>query len=131
MTDPAAYLDALGTRREEVARLHELIRAALPELEVEAGATGLGYGPYRYRYASGREGESFRVSVASRKGGISLYVQSAIDGEYLAPRYAGRLSKASIGKSCLKFKRLDDLDPDALTELLHEAGRHPPMDAIP
>jgi hypothetical protein len=30
-----------------------------------------------------------------------------------------------VGKSCIRFKRLDDLDQDALRSLLEEAGRLP------
>jgi hypothetical protein len=62
----------------------------------------LGYGRYHYRYASGREGDAARISVASRKGGISLYV-NAVDGErYLAESYRDRLPRADIGKSCVR-----------------------------
>jgi hypothetical protein len=44
-----------------------------------------GYGPFHYRYASGREGDAHRIAVAARKTGISLYVLALTDGgEYLA-----------------------------------------------
>lgn len=127
MSDDAvrAYLDALEPpRRDEVAELHELIRATLPDLEPAVASGMIGYGRYRYRYASGREGESSLVALASRKQGISLYVQCVVDeGQYLAGTYADRLPKASIGKSCVRFKRLADVDRDALRDLLAEAGR--------
>jgi hypothetical protein len=64
------------------------------------------------------------VSVASRKTGISLYVLALTeDGEYLAESRADRFPKAKVGKSCVRFKRLDDLDEAALRELLADAGR--------
>jgi hypothetical protein len=71
------------------------------------------------------------VSVASRKTGISLYVLALTeDGEYLAESRADRFPKAKVGKSCVRFKRLDDLDEAALRDVLAEAGRLPPPGAV-
>jgi hypothetical protein len=39
----------------------------------------------------------------------------------LADTYSDRLPKASIGKSCIRFRRLGDVDQDALASLLREA----------
>lgn len=118
-----AYIEELAEpRRSEVRRLHELIRQTVPQLEPTMDFKMLGYGKYRYRYATGREGEWMLVGVASNKQSISLYVTSADEAGYLAERYAPRLGKVSCGKSCIRFKRLDDLDLDALRELLREAA---------
>jgi hypothetical protein len=112
---------------DDLERLDALIRETLPELE----ADGLNYGPFHYRYASGREGDAYRVSVAQRKAGISLYVLALTeDGEYLAESRADRFPNASVGKSCIRFKRLDDLDEGALRDLLREAGRGPAPGAV-
>jgi len=80
----------------------------------------LGYGPFHYRYASGREGDTAKVSLASRRQHISLYVSCTVgDGERsLAEEYREQLPGADIGKSCIRFKRPADLDPDVLRELL-------------
>ena len=63
------------------------------------------------------------VALSSRKQYISLYVLCADEHGYLAERYAERLPKASIGKSCVRFKRTSDIDLDVLRDLLAEAGR--------
>ena len=84
---------------------------------------GVGYGPYRYRYPTGREGEASLIGLSSRKAYISLYVLCSEDGAYLTERYVDRLPKANIGKSCVRFKRTSDIDLDVLRELLVEAGR--------
>lgn len=47
------------------------------------------------------------------------------DGEYLVESRADRFPKASVGKSCVRFKRLDDLDEGVLRDPLAEAGRGP------
>jgi hypothetical protein len=61
--------------------------------------------------------------VASNKNYISLYLTAAApDGGYLAERYQEQLPKASIGKSCIRFKRLGDVDQDVLERLLRRVA---------
>jgi hypothetical protein len=121
---PRQYIDQLEEpRRTDVARLHRLIRKTVPELKpfIEAGM--LAYGPFRYKYPSGREGDWFRVGVASNKNYISLYACAADARGYVAERYKKKLPRASIGKSCVRFKKLADLDEETLQSLLRETAK--------
>jgi len=121
VTTPDQYLARLEEpRRTEVARLDAVIRETLPGLERCIVSGMLAYGPVHYRYASGREGDSARVSVASNVGAISLYALAADDRGWLAERYRARLPRAKIGKACVRFKRLEDLDLEALRALLRD-----------
>ena len=121
---PDGYIDGLeAPRRDDVRRLDELIRESMPGRERTLANGMLAYGPYRYRYATGREGDTSLVALASQKRYISLYVMCSADGQYLAERYAPRLPKASVGKSCIRFKRADDVDLGVLREMLTEADR--------
>ena len=127
---PEEYIAALDQpRRGEIERLDALIRETLPGLERVISSRMLGYGPYHYRYASGREGDAALVGLASGKASIALHVLCARDGRYLVERYADRLPKADVGRSCVRFKRTDDVDLAVLRELLAEAGRLGPPDA--
>jgi len=124
------YIAALAEpRRTDVAALDALIREHAPGLEPVVAGKMLGYGPFHYRYASGREGDTTLLGLASQKRYISLYVLCANGGRYLAESYAERLPKASVGKSCVRFARLSDLDPAVLAELVTEAARLGPGDA--
>jgi uncharacterized protein YdhG (YjbR/CyaY superfamily) len=122
------YIERLDEpRRGDVRALHRLIRESAPQLEPTMEFGMLGYGKYHYRYASGREGDSVIVGVASNKAYISLYVQAAgPDGGYLAESFADRLPKASVGRACIRFKRLSDVDVDVLARLLRAAAANPP-----
>lgn len=123
-TTPGAYLDALDEpRRSEVRAVHELIRAAAPALEPHIQSGMLAYGRYAYRYASGRTGEWFPIGLASQKRYISLYVMAADGERYLAESFRDRLPKADIGKSCVRFRRLADVDTEALAELVREGAK--------
>lgn len=118
---PEAYIAALDEpKRGEVRHLHELIRRELPEFEPRLQSGMIGYGAYHYRYRTGREGESFRVALASNKTGISVYVAAMDENGYLAEQAAPRLGKATVGRSCIRFKKLADIDQGALVELLRK-----------
>ena len=112
-------------RRADIQRLHDLIREVAPELEPTMEFGMLGYGKHTYRYASGRSGEWMKIGIANNKQHISLYCCAADDDGYVAEQYRERLPRANIGKSCVRFKRLSDLDEEALRDLVKacsEAG---------
>ena len=118
-----AFLAALPEdRRPTLTRVHEVIRAAAPELEPAVTGAMLGYGPFRYHYASGREGDAYVVNLANQKRHVSLYFNATVDGAYVAEANAGRLGNVSVGKSCVRFRTVDDLDLDVLAEVVRTAA---------
>lgn len=82
--------------------------------------TMVGFGAYRYRRASGREDEWFRIGFAPRAQGLSLYLMSDFLGE---AELLERLGKHKMGKCCLTFKRMADLDLAVLRELVAKSAR--------
>jgi len=100
-----------------------MIRNHAPKLEPVIMAGMLGYGPFHYRYASGREGDACKLSIASNASYISLYCFASDAKGYVAERYVDRLQKASIGKTCVRFKKLADLDGEALVALIKETAK--------
>jgi hypothetical protein len=122
VSSPAEYIAQLEEpRKTEVAALDALIRKTA-KLEPFIHSGMLAYGPSHYKYASGREGDWFRIGVASNKNYISLYISAADACGYVADRYKEALPKASIGRCCVRFKRLGDLDPAALKKLIREGA---------
>lgn len=120
---PAEYIASLEEpRKSEIVALDALIREVCPQLDPHLRAGMLGYGTYQYKYRSGRAGEWCRLALASSKQYISLYACVADENGYIAERYRERLPKASIGKSCVRFKKRADLDEDVLRELLQQAA---------
>src|SRR5687768_13525920 len=121
---PAEYIAAVDDkRRSDIAALDALIRKHAPKLEPVIMSGMLGYGPFHYRYASGREGDACKLSIASNAAYISLYCFAADSDGYVAERYVDRLPKASIGRSCVQFKKLADLDEKALVALIKETAK--------
>ena len=79
------------------------------------GPSIVGYGVYRYTYESGRTGEAPWVGFAIRGRELVLYVVGEGDRQ---KALLSRLGKHKMGKSCLYFKRLADLDQSVLEQLI-------------
>lgn len=110
-------------RKSEILRLHELIRKTVPNLKPHIQSGMLGYGSYHYKYASGNEGDWMIIGLSSRKNYISVYVNAVTpDGQYVAENYKSALPKASIGKSCIRFKKLEDVDQKTLARIIKQGA---------
>src|SRR3954468_1789660 len=120
-TTPSEYLAALSEpRRAELKSLDAAIRRSVPKLKpyVTYSGTMIGYGPYHYKYATGREGDCPIVAVSSRAQYISIYVTGHRDGKSLAEAAKSKLGKVSVGKACIRFKRLEDLNVPTMLKLV-------------
>lgn len=79
------------------------------------GPSIVGYGTYRYTYDSGRTGEMCRTGFAIR--GRDLVVYLLAEGKEQQALLA-RVGKHRMGKSCLYFGRLADIDLKVLEQLV-------------
>lgn len=91
------------------------------------GPSIVGFGAYRYPLASGQWGESCLTGFAVRGREVVVYLgaESPEQSALLA-----RLGKHKLGKACLYFRRLADLDAQVLEQLVAGAvaelrRRHP------
>jgi hypothetical protein len=79
------------------------------------GPSMVGYGAFRYTYDSGRTGEMCLAAFAIRGPDLVVYIMGE---EKLQKQLLSRLGKHSMGKSCLYFRRLADLDMKVLEQLV-------------
>ena len=79
------------------------------------GPSIVGFGRYRYTYDSGRTGEAPVAGFAIRGRELVIYLSPEGETQRLL---LSRLGKHKLGKSCLYFKRLSDLDFAVLEELV-------------
>lgn len=79
------------------------------------GPSIVGYGSYRYTYESGRTGEAPLTGFAIR--GRELVVYLMAEGQE-QKSLLSKLGKHKMGKSCLYFKQLADLDKSILEKLV-------------
>jgi Domain of unknown function (DU1801) len=120
--DVATFLAAVepAGKREEALALDAFFRRVTGWEPVLWGGSMLGYGRYRYRYESGREGESLATGFSPRKAEHSIYIMPgyADFGGILA-----RLGPHRMGKSCLYVRRLSEIDMEVLEELVRAGLR--------
>jgi len=114
------FLDKIAdeNRRTDCLTIMELMRNATGTEPVMWGTSIVGFGRYRYRYASGREGEWPLVGFSPRKNDLTLYIMPGF-GAYES--LMTRLGKHRTGKSCLYIKRLADVDPSVLQTLIRKS----------
>lgn len=82
------------------------------------GPSIVGYGSYTYTYESGRTGEAPLASFAIRGREFVIYLMT--EGEKQS-ELLSRLGKHKMGKSCLYFKQLSDLDLPVLEALVTQS----------
>jgi Domain of unknown function (DU1801) len=105
-------------KRADCQQLVAMMREVTGEQPVMWGTSMVGFGSYHYRYASGRQGDWFRVGFSPRKQNLTLYLMSGFDGE---ADLLDELGPHSTGKACLYLKRLADVDVDVLRELVRRS----------
>lgn len=121
------YIDfILEPRKNEIIALHKFIQKKLPaDMKPHLVGNMIGYGNFHYKYASGREVDWPIISLASQKNYISVYICASDGDQYVAEKYKSKLPNASIGKSCIRFKHVSDIDLDVLQQVLEEAINTP------
>jgi hypothetical protein len=112
-----AFIDALPdqTRRADAKALVKLMHSATGEKPKMWGPSIIGFGSYHYTYDSGREGDMPLAAFSPRKGTTVLYNLTGFsDSEALL----AKLGKHTTGKACLYIKKLTDVDPKVLEEMV-------------
>jgi hypothetical protein len=85
----------------------------------------LGYGNFKYKNYKGEVIDWPTVALANQKNYISLYVCAVDNGQYIAEMYKDKLGKVSVGKSCIRFKKIEDLNLETLKKVIKLAEKSP------
>jgi hypothetical protein len=125
--DPADHIAGLDPRRSrEGATLLEMFDAATGERATMWGPSMIGYGEVHYRYATGREGDTFQIGFSPRKAELALY---GIQGFPRSEELLDRLGKHRRGVGCVWVRKLEDIDLAVLAELVAHAWETGPESA--
>lgn len=120
------YMQALPhERREPVEFLHAFLQKTAPKLTPHFAYNMLGYGSFPCTNYKKELIEWPIIALASQKNYISLYVCAVVDGKYIAESHKKDLGKVSVGKSCIRFKKLSDLNLDTLKKIIKAAEKNP------
>jgi len=108
-------------KRQDSFAILDLMKQVTGDEPIMWGDSIVGFGTYKYKYASGRKGEWPITGFSPRKQNLTLYIMSGFD-EY--DELLENLGKHSTGKSCLYIKKLEDVDQDVLRELVSKSVEH-------
>jgi|SRR3712207_4181314 len=109
------YLDSLPPeRRGEVERVWEVVRASVPDGYREEVTA---------KFLTFKAADEWYVALASQKNYISLYLTPI----YVYPELRAKLDSAAgkglkCGKSCINFKRAEELPLDVIGEIVGAHG---------
>ena len=109
------------TKKEDSFKILEIMKELTKEKPIMWGDSIIGFGSYHYKYASGREGNWFRVGFSPRKQNLTVYLMTGFE-KY--KEILNNLGKFKTGKSCLYINKLKDVDIPSLRELILESFTH-------
>lgn len=112
-------------RKEMILFLHDFIQKSAPQLKPYFAYNMLGYGKFPYRNYKKELVEWPVIAMANQKNYVSVYVCSMDRGEYVAEKYKKDLGKVNVGKSCIRFKKLEDISLPVLEKVLKLAQKQP------
>ena len=118
-----AYLAGIedARRREDAIVVCDMMEKITRRAPLLWGSSIIGFGSYRYTYASGRSGDWPLVGVSPRKQALTIYVMSGFDGydDLLAS-----LGPHKTGRSCLYIRNLSKVDQKVLARLIRKSVAH-------
>jgi hypothetical protein len=114
--EPSSFVNGIDDeqKRKDSEELIKLMRKVTGEPPKMWGGSIIGFGKYRYRYESGREGEMCLTGFSPRKPNLVLYLGSVLgDNDLLSG-----LGKYTVGEGCLYIKKLEDVDREVLKKII-------------
>ncbi|MEO5499270.1 MAG: DUF1801 domain-containing protein [Candidatus Saccharimonadales bacterium] len=118
------YLAKTGDYEPALRQLDEIIQTSAPHLERKlfgnmGNGVAVGYGLMPYQSKSMKEpGQWPLIGLAAQKNYMALYICAIIDGVYVAERHEKELGKVNIGRSCIRFKKFEDLNLVTVRKIL-------------
>ena len=121
--DVEAFLAAIPAerRRADARAVRDLLTRVTGEPAVMWGKAIVGFGQQHLRYDSGRELDWMVIGFSPRKASTTIYLSDGFDAY---TDLLGRLGQHATGVACLHVKRLADVEPAVLEELLTRSVAH-------
>lgn len=113
----AAFLETIPNKQQQAdsRALVRIMQEVTGWPPVMWGSSMIGFGTLRYKYPTGREGDTMMVGFSPRAKALTLYgLINYEQGQQLAER----LGPHEAGKGCLYVKRLSDIDEDILRQMI-------------
>lgn len=117
------YIESLDDEllRGDAQTIMEMMQRISGEDPILYGIGTIGYGVYKYEYASGRKGEAHTLGFYPRKGKITVYL---MDGTARYSELLAKLGKHTTTGYCVYIKKLSDVKLPILQQILQQSYEH-------
>ena len=112
-------------RRKEIDLLHDFIQKAVPKLKPYFASNMIGYGSFYYLDSKKQKKDWPIISLANQKNYITIYVCTIIKDKAAAEKYKKDLGKLTKGITCIRFKKIEEINLDTLKTVLKLAEKNP------
>jgi len=114
-----------GDRRKDIDFLHDFIQKAVPKLTPYFASNMIGYGTFYYLDSKKQKKDWPIISLANQKNYISIYICTIVEDKAVAEKYKQELGKLSKGVSCIRFKKIEEINLETLKIVLQLAEKKP------
>ncbi len=112
-------------RKKDIDFLHNFIQKTVPGLKPYFASNMIGYGSFQYLDSKKQKRDWPIIALANQKNYISLYVCAIAGDQYVAEKYEKELGKVNVGRSCIRFKKIEDVNFDTLKMVLKICEKSP------
>ena len=112
-------------RRKEIDFLHDFIQKTVPNLKPYYASNMIGYGSFYYLDSKKQKKDWPVISLANQKNYITIYVCAVVKDKAAIEKFKKGLGKLSKGISCIRFKKIGDINLETLKKVLKLAEKNP------
>ena len=112
-------------RKKEIDFLHNFIQKSVPKLKPYFASNMIGYGSFYYLDSKKQKKDWPIIALANQKNYISIYVCALVGDKAIIEKYKPGLGKHSKGLSCIRFKKIEEINLETLKIVLKLAEKNP------
>ena len=112
-------------RSKEIGFLHDFIQKAVPKLKPYFATNMVGYGSFYYLDSKKQKREWPIIALANQKNYITIYVCTLIKDKAAAEKYKKELGKLTKSITCIRFKKIEEINLETLKTILKLAEKNP------
>lgn len=111
--------------KQNIDFLHDFIQKAVPNLKPYFASNMIGYGSFYYLDSKKQKRDWPIIALANQKNYISIYVCAIVEDKAAVEKYKKELGQLSKGISCIRFKKIEEINLETLKIVLKLAEKNP------
>ena len=112
-------------RKKDIDFLHAFIQKAVPKLKPYYASNMIGSGSFYYLDSKKQKKDWPIISLANQKNYITIYVCTIVTDKAAAEKYKKELGKLTKGITCIRFKKIEEINLETLKTVLKLAEKNP------